>query len=106
VAPRNPRRHHPERFRAAKRVGHYCAAALARESDLVRGARPGGRNRTLNRAAFSLGQLVADGAIDRVVVERVLLDAAIECGLGTKEAEATIRSGIEAGLGRPRQARG
>jgi hypothetical protein len=106
VRSRNARRHHPVRSHAAKRVGRYGAAALARESDLVRGARPGGRNRTLNRAAFSLGQLVAGGAIDRIAVERALLDAAVECGLETKEAEATIRSGIEAGLERPRQKRG
>jgi hypothetical protein len=89
-----------------KRSGRYCAAALARESDSVRGAQPGGRNRTLNRAAFSLGQLMAGGAIDRTVVERVLLDAALECGLTMKEAEATIRSGSEAGLENPRQLRG
>ena len=98
----NTHRERPLRFRAAKRGGCYGAAALARESDLVCGAHPGDRNSTLNRAAFSLGQLVAGGAIDRIVVERALLDAAIECGLGTREAEATIRSGIEAGLERPR----
>jgi hypothetical protein len=106
VASRDARRHHPVRSRTAERGGRYGAAALAREAALVRGARPGGRNRTLNRAAFSLGQLVAGGAIDRIVVERALLDAAIECGLATKGAEATIRSGIQAGLERPRQARG
>jgi hypothetical protein len=105
VASRNARRESPLEFRAARRGGRYGAAALARESDLVRGAQPGDRNRTLNRAAFSLGQLVAGGEIDRIVVERALLDAAVECGLGTKEAEATIRSGIEAGLEWPRTVR-
>jgi hypothetical protein len=106
VASRNAHRESPVGFRAARRGGRYGAAALARQSDLVRGAQPGDRNRTLNRAAFSLGQLVAGGAIDRIVVERALLDAALECGLGTREAETTIRSGIEAGLERPRQTRG
>ena len=91
---------------AAPRGCRYGAAALARESELVRGARPGGRNRTLNRAAFRLGQLVAGGVIDRQAVERALLDAALDCGLGPKEAAATIRSGIEAGLDRPRPSRG
>jgi hypothetical protein len=84
----------------------YGAAALARESELVRGAQPGGRNRTLNRAAFSLGQLVAEGAIDRRAVESALLAAAFDSDLGPMEAEATIRSGIEAGLERPRIVRG
>jgi hypothetical protein len=106
VTSRNALRDRPLEFRVAKRGGRYGAAALARESDLVRGAQPGGRNRTLNRAAFSLGQLVAGGAIDRMVVERALLDAALECGLGTREAEATIRSGLEAGLEHPRPNRG
>jgi hypothetical protein len=88
--------------RATTRRGRYGAAALARESGLVRASQPGGRNRTLNRAAFSLGQLVAGDAIDRQTVESALLEAAIDCGLGPKEAEATIRSGIEAGLEHPR----
>jgi hypothetical protein len=84
------------------RRGRYGAAALVRESELVRAAQPGGRNRTLNRAAFCLGQLVACGAIDRQSVETALLGAALDCGLGRRDAEATIRSGIEAGLERPR----
>jgi hypothetical protein len=91
--------------RASTRRGRYGAAALARESELVRAAQPGGRNRRLNRAAFCLGQLVAGGAIDRRTVESALLGAALECGLGAREAEATIRSGIEAGLERPRVVR-
>jgi hypothetical protein len=101
VAPRPRRRSH----RATKRRGRYGAAALARESELVRAAQPGGRNRRLNRAAFCLGQLVADGAIDRRTVETALLGAALDCGLGPREAEATIRSGIEAGLEHPRVVR-
>ena len=92
--------------RASGRRSRYAAAALARESELVRGAQPGGRNRTLNRAAFSLGQLVADGAIERREVESALLAAALDSGLGPREAEATIRSGIGAGLDQPRFSRG
>jgi hypothetical protein len=103
---RTDRRGRVVRFRAATRIGRYGAAALARESDSVRGAQPGGRNRTLNRAAFCLGQLVAAGVIDRQAVECALLDAALACGLGTKEAEVTIRSGIEAGLDWPRPSKG
>ena len=91
---------------ATKRRGRYGAVALAREAERIRAAEPGGRNRGLNRAAFCLGQLVAGGAIDRPTVEAALLRAALDCGLGPREAEATIRSGTEAGLERPRPSRG
>jgi hypothetical protein len=101
---RSPRRRRASR-RATTRRGRYGAAALARESELIRASQPGGRNRSLNRAAFSLGQLVADGAIDRRAVESALLAAALDCGLGPREAKATIRSGIEAGLEHPRVVR-
>jgi hypothetical protein len=98
-------RPHRASKRATMRRGCYGAAALAREAELFRAAQPGGRNRTLNRAAFCLGQLVADGAIDRLTVESTLLGAALDCGLGPRESEATIRSGVEAGLEHPRAAR-
>ena len=64
----------------------------------MKGSEPGGRNRTLNRAAFSLGQLVAKGALSRDDVEGALASAARDCGLGEREAAATIRCGLEAGL--------
>ncbi|HEY9437579.1 MAG TPA: hypothetical protein VIS29_02810, partial [Streptomyces sp.] len=41
--------------------GDYGRTALEREAAMVRGTLPGGRNHALNRAAFSVGQLVADG---------------------------------------------
>lgn len=103
---RTARRGRVVRFRTTLRVARYGSAALERESDLVRGELPGGRNHALNPAVFSLGQLVAAVAIDRVVIECALLETAIECGLGTREAELTICSGIEAGLVRPRTSRG
>jgi hypothetical protein len=82
----------------------HGAAALARESELVRAAQPGGRNRSLDRAAFCLGQLVAGGVIGRRTVESTLLAAALDCGLGPREAEATIRSGVlPAGFVRPEE---
>ena len=40
-------------------------AALREETRLVATAQPGTRNDTLNRAAFSLGQLVAAGCFRR-----------------------------------------
>jgi hypothetical protein len=88
------------------RASRYAAAALGREVEAVRGSEPGRRNRTLNRAAFSLGQLVALGALSREAVERALASAAGDCGLGEREATATIQCGLEAGSLTPRVPRG
>jgi hypothetical protein len=80
----------------------YGAAALRVESDRVRSAPVGQRNHTLNSAAYSLGQLVAAGALqqDRVVV--ALASAAEAAGLEPSEIAATIASGLSAGTMRPR----
>jgi Bifunctional DNA primase/polymerase, N-terminal len=77
--------------------GRYALVALEREAGRVRAAGPGTRNSTLNRAAFRLGQLVTTCALDRTVVE-----AALAAGLGEREVERTIHSGLEAGLAHPR----
>jgi hypothetical protein len=64
----------------------------------------GGRNHALNKAAFSLAQLAAGGELDpSTTVERLYL-AAERIGLDSEEADATIRSGWEAGEQDPRQA--
>lgn len=83
-------------------AGPYAAAALRAEASLVREAREGTRNRTLNRAAFNLGQLVGAGLIARATVEAELAAAAAEAGLPERETAATIRSGLEAGISKPR----
>ena len=77
-------------------------AALERETAQVRTAAPGTRNSTLNRAAFRLGQLVATRALERTTVEVALTGAALAAGLGQREVERTIHSGLEAGLTHPR----
>jgi hypothetical protein len=81
----------------------YGAAALRAEAALVRSAPPGTRNRTLNRAAFNLGQLVAGGLIARSAIEEKLTAAAADVGLPDREIAATLRSGLEAGLKNPRK---
>jgi putative DNA primase/helicase len=63
----------------------------------------GRRNDQLNRSAFSLGTLIGAGMIDRGTVERSLIGAAAAAGLSVQEATATIKSGIEAGISKPRQ---
>lgn len=80
----------------------YAQAALRGETDRVRMASEGDRNNALNRAAFSLGQLVAVGQLDADEVTDELTDAAREAGLTPGETRATIRSGLRGGARHPR----
>ena len=73
-----------------------------RGARLVAAARPGIRNDTLNRAAFSLGQLVAAGLLPPVPVITGLISAATRAGLSEKEAAGTVRSGMAGGARKPR----
>jgi hypothetical protein len=96
----------PPRPRATNGSGSaYARAALAAEADRVASAAPGGRNHTLNAAAFSLGQLVASGMLDENEVRARLTDAA--AGLakddGADSVAKTISSGLTAGMQQPRQ---
>jgi hypothetical protein len=90
--------------------GRYARAALAREAARVRAAAPGSCNDTLNRAAFSLGQLVAAGLLDPEQVRGVLLAAALQAP-ATRHADrerkaiATIASGLRGGAAKPRRRR-
>jgi hypothetical protein len=80
----------------------YAMAALRAETERVAGARPGTRNDTLNRAAFSLGQLVAARLLPPVPVITGLISAAVQAGLPEAEAERTVRSGMTGGARKPR----
>jgi hypothetical protein len=80
----------------------YALAAFREETRRVAQARVGTRNDTLNRAAFSLGQLVAAGLIPPLPVMTGLADAAAHAGLPEDEARRTIRSGMAAGARKPR----
>src|SRR5262249_58390245 len=62
-------------------ASHYARAALREEVRSVRSAEPGGRNDSVNRAAFSLGQLVGAGELQRGLVEAELYSAAVSNGL-------------------------
>lgn len=81
----------------------YVRAAVDAETRAVANASEGSRNDTLNRAAFALGQLVGAHALGRREAESRLLAAALTCGLDHREADATIRSGLDAGEQNPRQ---
>ncbi|NLE76339.1 MAG: hypothetical protein GX605_06255, partial [Chloroflexi bacterium] len=80
----------------------WASAALQAELDAVRGAAVGTRNATLNHAAFKLGQIVADGHLDAATVEAELIAAGLAVGLGQAEVEATVKSGLGAGMSSPR----
>ena len=84
----------------------WADTALREELARVQAASEGARNDTLNRAAFSLGQIVAGGALNRDHVFARLLEAAIEVGLPESEARGTIDSGMTAGAREPRGPKG
>jgi putative DNA primase/helicase len=93
----------PVQVGPSARRGKYAERALEDELRTVSTAIEGTRNPTLNEAAFSLGQLVGAGELDEPEVSDLLLQAALGTGLGEREAAATIRSGLRAGMREPRE---
>lgn len=82
----------------------WGAAALRAEAAAVAGTAEGCRNNRLNLAAFRLGQLVGSGHLDYGAAASALDAAATTAGLGQREAERTIASGLGAGSRSPRSA--
>lgn len=82
--------------------GAYARSALEREVARVEAARVGTRNDTLNRAAYNLGTLIGVGLLDQAQVEAELTRASLAVGLDARETAATLRSGLTAGIARPR----
>jgi hypothetical protein len=81
----------------------YGAAALANQIALLAQATQPGRNDALNRAAYSLGQLVAGGELDAAQVETALSAVALSIGLSPAETKNTINSGLLSGKKNPRR---
>jgi hypothetical protein len=102
----------PWPWSGCSRSDAYGKAALELEIASLANTLPGGRNHALNRASFSLHQLVAGGELNAAEVQRRLLDAATANGLmsdpedGPKSVKRTIASGARAGLMHPRNRRG
>jgi hypothetical protein len=92
----------PEVPIALGRATAYGRAALRRQLDDLGRAVEGTRNHELNRSAFALGQLVASGALDESETVAALTEAALGIGLGEREVERTIASGMKAGMDTPR----
>lgn len=80
----------------------WADKAMREEIARVFAAPEGTRNGELNKAAFSLGQIVAGGLLDAGHVEDRLTSAAMAIGLQAGETAATIRSGLMAGMTEPR----
>lgn len=93
----------PLTLRGQEVTERYAAAAINREAAAVAGAPEGTRNHRLNLAAFRLGRLVGGGVADEDVAREALLAAARTAGLSQHESGATIRSGLRAGMQRPRR---
>jgi hypothetical protein len=93
-------------YAEVQRRSSYAASALRDEVDGVLAAQSN-RNDALNRAAFSLGQLVASGLLPEVLVEDALTRAGEAIGLREDrpygQIERAIRSGLTAGMRQPRQ---
>ena len=83
--------------RPGPRTSAYGRAALRHELERLAQAKEGTRNDQLNRCSFSLGQLVALGEIDEQETASALIAEGLLLGLGVKECERTVASGLTAG---------
>lgn len=81
----------------------YAQKAFSEELAALARTGEGNRNNQLNKSAKALGELIGAGVLERGAVEAGLLGTALSIGLTEKEAQATIRSGLEAGFQVPRQ---
>lgn len=79
----------------------YGLAVLKNETQRLLSSPIGQRNDTLNKVAFRLGQLAAQGQLSQMKTEEALMDAANKLGLSPLEARKTIASGLYAGQQRP-----
>lgn len=90
-----------------RQLGRYVSKAYEAEIAAVRQSGKGARNSQLFKSAAALGSLVAAGALPREHVEASLTLAAQENGLvhddGPRAVQATIESGLRAGLAAPRK---
>ena len=80
----------------------YAQKALADELDKIARAPDGQRNSQLNKSAFALGTIVGAGELDEESTAAALVEAGIATGLPAGEARDTVRSGLKAGMLRPR----
>lgn len=89
------RKHEPRR-------ATYVKAAVHRIIEELNGVGSGGRNNSLNLAAFAMGQLVQPGGLDENDAEQELTRAGLALGLSANEVRQTVKSGLSKGKNKPR----
>lgn len=97
----------PREAPAAPQAGEasrYGASALESACKAMAGAEEGTRNHTLNREAFSIGQLVAGGEVPEALALCNLMEAASDSGLPEHEICRTLEKSFADGLTHPRTA--
>lgn len=107
VAPRESRASAaatPKFFPQFEQGTAYGLSARDKQLGRLVTAGEGERNNALNRAAFSLAQLVAGGELDEESTSLALIQVAGRLGLTSAEIERTVESGWQAGLDEPWQA--
>lgn len=82
----------------------YGRRALEKECSELARTPEGQRNAQLNRAAFSIGQLVAGGELAESEAAAALANAAEIAGLKKNEIVKTLDSGLRSGMAEPRTA--
>jgi putative DNA primase/helicase len=92
----------PPEYNPPPRPASYLETALAGELATLRAARKGHRNDALNKAAFSLGQLISAGLDEHKIINE-LTRGAHSIGLVDSEIAVTIQSGLAAGNANPRR---
>lgn len=104
LRPPEPQRSLPQRsWKPTGDNSRWAQAAFAGELRRLQEAQPGMRNHMLNKVAYRLGQIIGgEGSLDQLEVEGALLNGAKSLGLGEREAAATVKSGLSAGVESPR----
>ncbi|WP_036200288.1 hypothetical protein [Meiothermus ruber] len=82
-------------------IRRYAEAALARIVTEFEATAKSGRNNALNKLAYRLGRLVGGEILSEDEARQLVLEQARATGLENKEAERTLRSGLEAGKRKP-----
>jgi hypothetical protein len=74
----------------------YGLAVLRNQLDILRAARVGERNHTLNRCAFIVGRFIHTGHLDETFGRQALESVAVRIGLSVRETTDTLRSALRA----------
>lgn len=89
--PKPSRPHTPPTIHTTK----YIDAAVERETAAVSSATEGGRNDSLNRAAYALARFVHEGQLPAADYVSELTAAALHAGLGEAEIRRTLASALQ-----------